>query len=62
VACLEHAAARLAPGGIVLFDDSQRPRYAPGLAGSGLRVERHRGWVPSLPFPRESSVLRIARG
>ncbi|WP_187365178.1 class I SAM-dependent methyltransferase [Cellulosimicrobium cellulans] len=60
VACLQAAARRLAPGGIVLFDDTQRPRYAAGLAGSGMQVQRYRGWVPSLPYPRETSVLRIA--
>ena len=40
VACLQHAAKRLAPGGIVLFDDTQRPRYRAGLEGSGLQVQR----------------------
>lgn len=58
-ACLEVAARRLAPGGLVLFDDSQRPRYAAGLASCGLVVRRHRGWAPSLPYPRESAVLRL---
>ncbi len=61
VACLEAAARRLAPGGIVLFDDSQRPRYAAGLASCGLAVHRYRGWAPSLPYPRESAVLRGTR-
>lgn len=60
VACATAAARRLAPGGIILFDDTQRPRYSAGLAGSGMRVDRIRGWVPSLPYPRETSVLRIA--
>ncbi|VTR76190.1 class I SAM-dependent methyltransferase [Cellulomonas hominis] len=58
-ACVEAAARRLAPGGIVLLDDSQRPRYAAALAGSGLAVHRYRGWVPSLPYPRESAVLTL---
>jgi SAM-dependent methyltransferase len=61
VACMQAAARRLAPGGIVLFDDTQRPRYRAGMAGSGLRVERIPGWVPSLPYPRETAVLRITR-
>jgi hypothetical protein len=59
-ACLTRAVRRLAPGGVVLFDDSQRPRYRAAIEGSGLRVERHRGWVPSLPYPRETAVLRLA--
>jgi hypothetical protein len=60
VACFEAAARRLAPGGIVLFDDTQRPRYRAGLAAGGLQVQRIWGWVPSLPYPRETSVARIA--
>jgi hypothetical protein len=61
VACLEAAARRLAPGGMVLFDDTQRPRYRAGIDASGLHVRRIPGWVPSLPYPRESAVLRIER-
>lgn len=59
-ACLEQSVRRLAPGGIVLFDDSQRPRYRAAIDGSGLRVVRHRGWVPSLPYPRETAVLGLS--
>nr|WP_205692820.1 class I SAM-dependent methyltransferase [Cellulomonas sp. IC4_254] len=58
-ACLAAAARRLAPGGLVLLDDSQRPRYAPAVAASGLVVRRYRGWVPSLPYPRETAVLAL---
>lgn len=61
VACMEAAARRLAPGGVILFDDTQRARYRPGIASSGLDVTAYRGFVPSLPLPRESSLLRIAR-
>lgn len=60
-ACVEAAARRLAPGGIVLLDDSQRPRYSRAVAASGLAVRRYRGWVPSLPYPRESAVLTLPR-
>lgn len=58
VACLRHALPRLAAGGLVLFDDSERPRYRTGLETSGLELRRLRGWAPSLPYPRESAVLR----
>lgn len=58
-ACVEVAARRLAPGGLLLLDDSQRPRYAAAVATSGLVVERYRGWVPSLPYPRETAVLSL---
>ena len=56
--CLLHAASRLAPGGILLLDDSQRPRYADAVRRSGLAIRRFRGWVPSLPYPRETALLR----
>lgn len=59
VACMEAAVRRLAPGGLIIFDDSQRPRYREGIEASGLRVRRMRGRVPSLPYPRESAVLDI---
>lgn len=57
VACLERAVDHLAPGGVIVFDDSQRPRYAAGLARTGLRTRRIWGWVPSLPYPRQTALL-----
>lgn len=61
VACCAAAVPHLAPGGVIVFDDSQRPRYRAGLTGSGLQVHRFRGWVPSLPYPRETAILGPAR-
>lgn len=57
VACLEHAQHHLAPGGLIVFDDAQRPRYRDGLRGSGRSVRRMWGWVPSLPYPRQTALL-----
>ena len=61
VACCQVAVPFLAPGGIIVFDDSQRPRYRDGIEGSGLQVRRIWGWVPSLPYPRQTALLRAAR-
>lgn len=61
VACCQAALPFLAPGGIVVFDDSQRPRYREGIEGSGLAVRRIWGWVPSLPYPRQTALLSAAR-
>ena len=50
----------VAPGGMVLLDDSQRPRYQHALdeaASCGWRVERLRGATPCQPFPRETAIL-----
>ena len=60
VACLRRAVRHLAPGGVIVFDDSQRPRYAAGLVASGLAVRRLWGWVPSLPYPRQTALLFAA--
>lgn len=57
VACLEAARSHLAPGGLIVFDDAQRPRYRDGLRRSGLSVRRVWGWVPSLPYPRQTALL-----
>jgi predicted O-methyltransferase YrrM len=58
VACALAAVEHLAPDGVLVWDDSQRPRYADGIRRTGLKVHRFRGFAPSLPYPRESAVLR----
>jgi len=57
VACALAAVEHLAPDGILVWDDSQRPRYADGIRRTGLKLHRFRGFAPSLPYPRESAVL-----
>jgi predicted O-methyltransferase YrrM len=57
-ACLRQAIPHLAPDGIVVFDNSNRPRYREAILTSGLRVTRHRGWVPSLPYQSETAILQ----
>lgn len=55
--CLREAIPFLAPGALVVFDDAQRPRYRAGLERCGLPVARIWGWVPSLPYPRETAIV-----
>lgn len=56
-ACVVRAAPRLAPGGMILFDDSGRRRYRPAIAASGL-VERHfYGRSFCVPHPDHTSLL-----
>jgi hypothetical protein len=57
VACCMACLPYLAPGGLIVFDDAQRPRYREGLQRSGLPVRRIWGWVPSLPYPRQTALL-----
>ena len=57
-ACLRQAIPHLAPDGISVFDNSNRPRYQEAILTSGLRATRHKGWVPSLPYQSETTILR----
>lgn len=57
VACCLASLPYLAPGGLIVFDDAQRPRYREGIERSGLPVRRIWGWVPSLPYPRQTALL-----
>lgn len=57
-ACLAAAIGRLAPGGMIVFDNSHRARYRKAIAQSGLRAEVTRGLVPSLPLPDQTTLLR----
>jgi hypothetical protein len=51
-ACLEPALAKLAPGGVVLFDDTERERYAQAIRRSGR---------PSMPMPGLAACLPVPR-
>ncbi|WP_078059395.1 class I SAM-dependent methyltransferase [Tropicimonas marinistellae] len=58
-ACLKHAIQRLAPDGMIVFDNSNRPRYQDALARSRMQVERYRGLTPALPYPDETTLLSV---
>lgn len=55
--CLRHAVRHLAPGGLILFDDTRRARYRRAIAASGLREERHVGLSACVPYPDATSLL-----
>lgn len=58
VACLNRALSFLAPGGIILFDNSDRREYRHAIERSGLRETKLRGLAPALPYPGQTSLLR----
>ena len=60
-ACLRHALDRLAPGGLVVFDNTGRRRYRDAIAASAVEAERIRGLAPALPYPDETTLLRQTR-
>lgn len=64
VSCLERARHQLAPGGLIVFDNSERRRYRAALRDPDLRIERCRGWAPALPYRSETSLItpRSAHG
>ena len=57
-ACLRAAQRRLAPGGIVVFDNSRRRRYREAIRASGMLERRFPGLTPTLPYPEQTSILR----
>jgi predicted O-methyltransferase YrrM len=60
VRCVRAALPRLAPGGVLLLDDSQRRRYRSVVQDPDLDVVEYRGLVPSLPLPRRTALVRRA--
>jgi len=59
-ACLDKAISRLTPDGMVVFDNTNRPRYREALAKTRGRLEEFitRGMTPSLPYSTTTSLLR----
>jgi Methyltransferase domain len=56
--CLEHALRHLADDGLIVFDNAARSRYRAAIEASGLDVVLRRGWVPTLPYPDATALLR----
>ncbi len=56
-ACLAVAPARLAPGGVIVFDNSHRSRYRRAIGSSPVRERRLPGLTPTLPYPDQTSLL-----
>jgi hypothetical protein len=56
-ACLERALEQLADGGLIVFDNSERARYAAALARVRLPMRRYRGWAPALPYRSETTLI-----
>ncbi|MEO7431746.1 MAG: class I SAM-dependent methyltransferase [Dokdonella sp.] len=57
VACLERALTQLADGGLIVFDNSERARYADAIAHVMLPLRRCRGWAPALPYRSETTLI-----
>jgi predicted O-methyltransferase YrrM len=59
-ACLPRAVERLAPGGVVVFDNVDRARYRDAIAalGDAVEVDWTRGLTPTLPYPTRTALVR----
>ncbi|MCM0620070.1 class I SAM-dependent methyltransferase [Nocardioides bruguierae] len=66
-ACLARALERLAPDGLVVFDNVDRRRYVEAIdaqvaaSGGRLQVVVSRGLTPALPYPTRTALLRLSR-
>lgn len=56
--CLAHALKRLAPDGLILFDNSGRKRYRDAICASNLSARTFRGATACLPYPDQTTLLR----
>lgn len=56
-ACMRIAIDRLAPGGLIVFDNTHRRRYKDAIAASGLHERSFGGLTPTLPYPDRTSIL-----
>jgi hypothetical protein len=56
-ACLAVAADRVAPGGLIVFDNSHRNRYRRAIVATDLLERRLPGLTPTLPYPDQTSLL-----
>lgn len=58
-ACLGRAVRRLAPGGLIVFDNVDRERYMEALLRMSGKVEVHttRGLTPGLPYPTRTALV-----
>lgn len=57
ISCMNKAMGRLAQGGIVVFDNSNRREYRKAIVGSALTERIMRGMAPALPYPSQTSIL-----
>jgi hypothetical protein len=66
-ACLERAVDRLAPGGLIVFDNVDRQRYVDAIdralqaPGERLTMTMTRGLTPALPYPTRTALLTSTR-
>lgn len=58
-ACLARAVSRLAPGGVIVFDNVDRRRYVDAIetVSDRFAVTMTRGLTPALPYPTRTALL-----
>jgi predicted O-methyltransferase YrrM len=56
-ACLRAALPRLAPDGMIVFDNSRRARYETAIREADVVERRLPGLTPTLPYPDQTSLL-----
>jgi hypothetical protein len=61
IECFLRAVPRLAPDGMIVFDNYDRRRYRRNIRVDGLTVERLRGAAPCLPYPSVTALLTRSR-
>lgn len=55
--CLQEAKRRLAPNGVIVFDNAGRKRYRSALEDPAFKMVMHRGLAVSLPYPDATALI-----
>ncbi len=58
-ACLHAAIPHLLPGGLIVFDNTQRRRYRRAIAAEPVTERPLRGLTPTLPYPDQTSTITV---
>jgi predicted O-methyltransferase YrrM len=60
-ACLSAAIPRLAPRGVIVFDNVDRHRYVEAIdqLGEQVRVTMTQGLTPALPYPTRTALISV---
>ena len=60
--CLRVAIQHLSKNGMIVFDNSARDRYQSAIQRSGGLIDCQKGFVPSLPYRDETTLITFPKG